>query len=59
MVGGTLTDSGLLKFQRGELMQTAACLANLAPHAALKNGTPYRALHNKQAKLERLLMIGA
>ena len=41
-----LTGFGLPKFLWGELMQTAAYLANRAPHAALKNATPYMALHN-------------
>ena len=37
-----LTDSGLPKFLWGELMVTAAFLANRWPHAALKQQTPYK-----------------
>ena len=44
IVGCLLADSGLQTFLWRELMQTAVSLSNRSPHAALSNGTPYKAL---------------
>ena len=44
-----LAESGPQKFLWGELMQTAVFLSNRSPHAALNNGTPYKALYGKDA----------
>lgn len=54
-----LADSGLPKFLWGELMFTAAYLANRTPHSALNMGTPYKALHGKEATLQHLRTIGS
>lgn len=54
-----LTDSGLPSFLWGELMQAAVYLSNRVPHAALSNGTPYKALYGKDAYLGNLRVIGA
>lgn len=54
-----LADSGLPKFLWGELMQTAVYLSNRSPHAALNNGTPYKALYGKDAYLGHLRVVGA
>ena len=54
-----LADSGLPKFLWGELMQTAVFLSNRSPHAALNNGTPYKALYGKDAYLGHLRVIGS
>ena len=59
MVRRILTDAGLPTFLWGELIQTKAHLANKAPHAGLKNVTPYKALHNKESDLEHLRVMGA
>lgn len=40
-------------------MQTAVHLRNRAPNAVLAKGTPYKALHGKDAYLGRLRAIGA
>ena len=42
-----LAASGLPKFLWRE--QTAVFLSNRSPHAALNNGTPYKALYGKDA----------
>eukprot|EP00903_Cladosiphon_okamuranus_P005795 g5742.t1 len=52
-------DSTLPKFLWGELMQTAVYLINRSPHAALNNGTPYRALYGREAYLGNLRVIGS
>ena len=54
-----LTGFGLPKFLWGELMQIAAYLANRAPHTALKNVTPNKAIYNKEENLENLRLIRA
>lgn len=54
-----LADSGLPHFLWGELMQTAVYLRNRVPHSALKNVTPYKTLHGKDASLGHLRAIGA
>lgn len=59
MVRCLLADSGLPKFLWGELMLTAVYLSNRAPHAALKNETPYKRLYGKDAHLGHLKVIGA
>ena len=59
MVRCILTYLGLPKFLWGELMLTAAYPASRVPHAALKNITPHKARHNKEANLEHLRVIGA
>ena len=59
MVRRILTDAGLPTFLWGELIQTKAHLANKAPHAGLKNVTPYKAIHNKESNLKHLRVIGA
>ena len=38
-------------------MQTAVFLSNRSPHAALNNGTPYKALYGKDAYLGHLRVI--
>ena len=40
-------------------MFTAAYLANRTPHSALNMGTPYKALHGKDATLQHLRTIGS
>ena len=40
-------------------MQTAVFLSNRSPHAALNNGTPYKALYGKDAYLGHLRGIGS
>ncbi len=52
-----LADSTLPPFLWGELMHTVVYLSNRTPHAALQNGTPYKALHGKDAYLGRLRAI--
>lgn len=52
------TGSGLPKFLWGVRMQTATYLANRAPHAALKNVTPHKDFHNKEANIEHVRVIG-
>eukprot|EP00903_Cladosiphon_okamuranus_P015234 g14080.t1 len=54
-----LADSTLPRFLWGELMQTAVYLSNRTPHAALQNGTPYKALYGKDAQLGHLRVIGS
>ena len=54
-----LADSTLPNFLWGELMHTAIYLSNRTPHAALQNGTPYKALYGKDAYLGHLRVIGA
>ena len=39
-------------------MKTAVNLSNRTPHAALQNGTPYKALYGKGAYLGHLRVIG-
>ena len=51
-------DSNLPKFLWGELLNTAVYLSNRSPHAALNNGTPYKALYGKDAFLGDLRVIG-
>lgn len=53
-----LADSNLPKFLWGELLHTAVYLSNRSPHAALNNGTPYKALYGKDAFLGNLRVIG-
>ena len=52
-----LADSTLPNFLWGELMKTAVYLSNRTPHAALQNGTPYKALYDKGAYLGHLRVI--
>ena len=40
-------------------MKTAVYLSNRIPHAALHNGTPYKALYGKDAYLGHLRVIGS
>ena len=40
-------------------MKTAVYLSNRTPHAALQNGTPYKALYGKDAYLGHLRVIGS
>ena len=54
-----LADSTLPSLLWGELMHTAGYLSNRTPHAALHNGTPYKALYGKDAHLEHLRVFGA
>ena len=54
-----LADSTLPNFLWGELMKTAVYLSNWTPHAALQNGTPYKALYGKDAYLGHLRVIGS
>lgn len=54
-----LADATLPNFLWGELMKTAVYLSNRTPHAALQNGTPYKALYGKDAHLGNLRVIGA
>ena len=54
-----LADSTLPNFLWGELMKTAVYLSNRTPHAALQNGTPYKALYGKDAYLGHLRVIGS
>ena len=54
-----LADSTLPNFLCGELMKTAVYLSNRTPHAALQNGTPYKALYGKDAYLGHLRVIGS
>ncbi|CAB1110628.1 unnamed protein product [Ectocarpus sp. CCAP 1310/34] len=54
-----LADSTLPNFLWGELIQTAVYLSNRVPHAALQNGTPYKALYGKDAYLGHLRVIGS
>ena len=49
-----LAESTLPNFLWGELMKTAVYLSNRTPHAALQNGTPYKALYGKGAYLGHL-----
>ena len=59
MVRCIFTNSDLPKFLWGEVIKTTASLTNRAPHAGLKNVTPYKALHNKESDLEHLRVMGA
>ena len=54
-----LADSTLPNFLWGELMKTAVYLSNRTPHAALQNGTPYKAPYGKDAYLGHLRVIGS
>ena len=54
-----LADSTLPSLLWGELMHTAVYLSNRAPHAAVHNGTPYKALYGKVAHLGHLRVVGA
>eukprot|EP00903_Cladosiphon_okamuranus_P019283 g17724.t1 len=54
-----LADSTLPSLLWGELMQTAVYLSNRTPHAALNNGTPYKALFGTDAHLGHLRVVGA
>ncbi|CAB1113015.1 unnamed protein product [Ectocarpus sp. CCAP 1310/34] len=54
-----LADSTLPSLLWGELMQTAVYLSNRTPHAALHNGTPYKALFGTDAHLGHLRVVGA
>ncbi|CAB1096530.1 unnamed protein product [Ectocarpus sp. CCAP 1310/34] len=59
MVRCLLADSGLLHFLWGELFMAASYLSNRAPHSALDNVAPFKALHGKEAYLGHLRAIGA
>eukprot|EP00903_Cladosiphon_okamuranus_P015299 g14134.t1 len=54
-----LTDSKLPSLLWGEMMQTTVYLSNRTPHAALNNGTPYKALFGTDAHLGHLRVVGA
>ena len=54
-----LADSTHPNFLWGELIKTAVSLSNRTPHAALQNGTPYKALYGKDAYLGHLRVIGS
>ena len=54
-----LADSGLPTFLWGELMFTAAYLANRTPHSALNMVNPYKALRGKEATVQHLRTIGS
>ena len=54
-----LADSTLTSFLWGERMHTAVCLSNRTPHAALHNGTPYKAIYGKDAQHGHLRVVGA
>ena len=54
-----LADSTLPNLSLGELMKTAIYLRNRTLHAALPNGTPYKALYGKDAYLGNLRMMGS
>ena len=54
-----LADSTLPKFLWRVLMKTVVYLSNRTPHAALKNGTPYKALYGMDAYLGHLRVIGS
>ena len=58
-MGCLLADSTLPNFLRGELMHTAFFLSSRTTHAALQNGTPYKALYGKDAYLGHLRVIGS
>ena len=54
-----LRDGDFPPFMWGELMLTAAYLANRSPHSALGGDTPYSRMYNKTPDLSRLRVIGA
>ncbi|CAB1099735.1 unnamed protein product [Ectocarpus sp. CCAP 1310/34] len=54
-----LADSTLPDFLWGELIHAAVYLSNRTPHAAVQNGTPYKALYGKDACLGHLRAIGS
>ncbi|CAB1113712.1 unnamed protein product [Ectocarpus sp. CCAP 1310/34] len=54
-----LADSTLPSLLWGKLMQTAVYLSNRTPHAALHNGTPYKALFGTDAHLGHPRVVGA
>ena len=54
-----LADSTLPSILWGELIHRAVYLSNRTPHAALHNGTPYKALYGKDAHLRHLRVVGA
>ena len=65
--GGTLAgiarcfmiEGNFPKFMWGELLFTAAYIANRSPHSSLGGQTPYFKLHNKHADLSFLRAIGS
>ena len=54
-----LRDGDFPLYMWGELMLTAAYLANRSPHSALGGATPYSKMYNKSPDLSRLRTIGA
>ena len=54
-----LADSTLPNLLWGDLMHTAVYLSNRTLHAALHNGTPYKALYGKDAHHGHLQVVGA
>ena len=54
-----LADSTLLNFLWGELKKTAVYPSTRTPRTAVQNGTPYKALHGKDAYLGHLWVIGS
>ena len=41
------------------MIKTTVYLSNRTPHAALRNGTPYKALYGKDADLGHLRVMGS
>ncbi|CAN0073645.1 unnamed protein product, partial [Sphacelaria rigidula] len=54
-----LADSGLPTFLCGELMFTAAYLANRSPHSALDMQSPHKMLKGTEPDLKHLRVVGA
>ena len=54
-----LADSTLSNLFWGKLMKTSVYRSNRTPHAALQNGTSYKALYAKNAYLGHLRVIGS
>ncbi|CAM9595151.1 unnamed protein product, partial [Sphacelaria rigidula] len=59
MVRYMLADSGLPTFLWGQLMFTAAYLANRSPHSALDMQSPHKMLKGTEPDLKHLRVIGA
>ncbi|CAN0098636.1 unnamed protein product [Sphacelaria rigidula] len=59
MVRCMIADSGLPTFLWGELMFTAAYLANRSPHSALDMQPPHKMLKGTEPHLKHLRVVGA